>query len=690
MNKIVGIDLGTTNSAVAHIDEHGYPVIVPNVLGEPITPSVICFRDREIVIGAEAKELQAAGEPNIAAYFKRKMGDESFLFHAAGSDYSATDLSALLLKKLKDDAEKTLGERITDAVITVPAYFKNPEREATRAAGRKAGLNVLQLVNEPTAAAIAFGVKQTGQRGHVLVYDLGGGTFDVTLCDFDASGVRVVTSSGDHELGGKDWDDRIVQFAAEQFKRQFGVDPHSDSTSIADLLARAEDVKKRLSAAQSARVSLVHQGHRGTYEISRGLFQELTQDLMRRTIDLTQYILQEVGFQVSKLDQVLLVGGSTRMPMVHDFIREGLGKVPLQGVNVDEAVAIGAAVIASIPKSGATGARLRGAETVDVTNHSLGMIALNNPRTAYINSIILPKNQPIPCAQTRPFKLRTQEGPENRLEIYMTQGETPSPADITYINKYVVTGIPHQASGEAILDIQYAYDKSGTVHVSGNVRNSKKPLIVTTEPLPPDLPDRFLGFPEPEYAAEPVTLYIAIDLSGSMSGEPLRSAKIAAEEFLTRVDLTHCSVGIMAVADTTATKLEASQNAREISRAINSLSIGEVGGGNDADPFDEAYELLSRVAGRRFIIVLADGVWSNQQRAIEKARRCHKAGIEVVAIGFGGADKTFLRSIASSDEGSFFTSMEGLRETFGSIAQAITETGNKAETRTLLGRLRGS
>jgi molecular chaperone DnaK len=338
MGRIVGIDLGTTNSVVAHIDEHGYPAIVPNSLGESITPSVICFGNREISIGAEAKEMQAAGEPDIAAFFKRRMGDETFLFHAAGTDYTATDLSALLLGKLKVDAEKALGGRITDAVISVPAYFKNPQREATRAAAQKIGLNVLQLVNEPTAAAMAFGVRQRGNCGHILVYDLGGGTFDVTLCKSDIDGIHVVTSSGDQELGGKDWDDRIVQFAAVQFERQFGVDPHTDTTSIADLLTRAEDVKKRLSAAQSARISLVHAGNRGTYDISRVHFQELTQDLMRRTIDLTKQVLDQVNFDVRNLDQILLVGGSTRMPMVHDFIRQGLGKIPLQGVNVDEAV----------------------------------------------------------------------------------------------------------------------------------------------------------------------------------------------------------------------------------------------------------------------------------------------------------------------------------------------------------------
>jgi molecular chaperone DnaK (HSP70) len=690
MGQVVGIDLGTTNSAVARIDEHGFPVVVPNALGDPITPSVICFRGQEIIIGAEAKELQAAGEPRIAAFFKRRMGDESFLFHAAGNDYTATDLSALLLQKLKSDAEQALGEKITDAVITVPAYFRNPEREATRAAGQRTGFNVLQLVNEPTAAAIAFGIKRIGKSGHILVYDLGGGTFDVTLCNLEANTIKILTSSGDHELGGKDWDDRIVRFSAIQFERQFGIDPHSDSASIADLLARSEEVKKRLSAAQSARISLVHEGHRGTYEITREHFQELTQDLMQRTVDLTSQVFRELNFDPNALDQILLVGGSTRMPMVHDFIRETFGKGPLQGVNVDEAVALGAAIVAMDSRTSSARHGLRGkVQTVDVTNHSLGMIAINNANTAYVNSVILQKNQPIPCAQTRPYKFRTRKNGENRLEIFMTQGEVESPADVTYINKYIVTDIPHRKGGDIVLDIEYAYDESGTVRVSGYDRNSKKPLTVSTEPLPSDLPDRFLGPPEVEYGSDPVTLYIAIDLSGSMSGVPLQSAKAAAETFVAKLDLAHCAIGVIAVADFTAVKLKANQNARQISEALSSLSIGEVGCGNDADPFDQAHDLLAKATGQRFLIVLADGVWSDQRCAIERAKRCHKAGIEVIAIGFGGADEAFLRAIASSNEGSFFTSMEGLQETFGSIAQVITESADKLETRTMLGRLRG-
>ncbi len=223
MGIAAGIDLGTTNSAIAYIDEYGCPVIIPNDAGRPVTPSVICFRNGEVITGQEAKELQAAGEPLVAAFFKRQMGVENFIFYAEGHEYTATELSSFILKRLKDDAEKVLGKEITDAVITVPAYFRHPHRQATIDAGTKAGLKVLQVINEPTAAAIAYGLKVKGKEGTILVYDLGGGTFDVTLMSMTGDEIRILNSLGDHELGGKDWDEKIVEFAALRFKASIWV-----------------------------------------------------------------------------------------------------------------------------------------------------------------------------------------------------------------------------------------------------------------------------------------------------------------------------------------------------------------------------------------------------------------------------------------------------------------------------------
>ncbi|MEA2689724.1 MAG: molecular chaperone DnaK [Candidatus Eremiobacteraeota bacterium] len=678
MAAAVGIDLGTTFSAIARVDDSDRPVVIPNDAGLPVTASVVCFRDGEAIVGAEAKELQAAGHP-AAAYFKRQMGQPAWIFCADGKDYSAVDLSALVLAKLKRDAERETGETIVDAVITVPAYFRNPQREATIEAGRRAGLNVVQVVNEPTAAAIAYGYRSTASGRLVLVYDLGGGTFDVTLLRVEPDEIRVLTSEGDHELGGKDWDDRVLEFLGQRFLEEFGVDPMDDRESLSDLLVRAEEAKRRLSVAASTRVSIVHGGHRGSYELDRGTFENFTADLLERTSALTRKVLAGQKLDVEALDGVLLVGGSTRMPMVHELVTRTFRRPPLTGVNVDEAVALGAALTAAdrtqtpgAKSVFALGARRR---TVDVTNHSLGMIAIGEHRTAYVNSVILPKNQEVPCVQSRPYQHRTGRRSAAPLEVFMTQGESDAPGDVTYLGKHVVTDVPPDPSGVTIVDIEYSYDASATVHVSARVRSSGQALAVCVEPLPPDVPQRFLGPPPEEAKPQHVTAYLAFDLSGSMSGAPLEAAKHAARAFLQNTDLAHCSLGIIGFSDTVEINLKACQNARRIEGAIEALAVGKTGFGNEADPFHELLRLMGKGDGPRFGVVLADGVWEDQRAAVKRAQACKERGIDVIAVGFGGADERFLKEIASSDEASFFTSLGGLVETFSTIAQVLTESG---------------
>jgi molecular chaperone DnaK (HSP70) len=688
MALAVGIDLGTTNSAIAYINEHGQPIVIPNELGESITPSVICFKEGEQLIGDEGKEMQALGMYPVAAFFKRQMGDELFIFHADGVDYSSTELSTLLLKKLKKNAEAHLGQTITDAVITVPAYFRDPERKATIEAGKAAGINVLQVINEPTAAAVAYGLNKTQKKQRILVYDLGGGTFDVTLLELEKDHVRVKNSDGDHQLGGKDWDDRIIEYLASKFQDEYGIDPLEDAESLADLLVQAEEAKKRLTSFEKTVISIAHEGRKGKYELDRTTFGQITSDLMERTMSMTMRVLEDMRLKPSHIDGVLLVGGSTRMPMVHQFIEKQFGKQPMTGINVDEAVALGAALVAKERGQSKPIFALKG-RTIDVTNHSLGMIAINQAQTAYINSIILPKNAEIPCQETRPYQHRTRSSGENQLEIFMTQGESESPEDVAYLGRYVVQDIPHQKGGLAVIDVGYHYDESGTVQVDAKARNNKRKLKVKIEKLPSDVPQRFMKPPELQIEEpEHVTAYLAFDLSGSMSGMPLDEAKKAALGFLKNSDLSHCSIGIIAFSDRVKTKLKASQNARKIENAINDLTACETGVCNAAHPFDEINSLMTRLDGRRFGIVLADGVWSNQNKAVKRAKQCHSNEIDIIAIGFGGADQEFLKAIASSDEDSFYTSMEGLVETFSTIAQVLAETGG--QKRGLLSRLKGS
>lgn len=683
MGRAVGIDLGTTNSAIAIVDRHHRPVIVPNSRNAPTTPSVICFQDGRVVVGEDAKELQRAGHPDVAAFFKRHMGEPNFAFFAEGQDYSPAQLSGLLLKHLKDEAEATLGEPITDAVITVPAYFRDPHRKATIEAGRLAGLHVLQTINEPTAAAIAYGLKGTDRDRLVLVYDLGGGTFDITLLQIGPTEIRVRTSEGDHELGGKDWDDKIVDFLATRFKDEHGTDPFEDTESLAELLVRAEEAKVRLSQIERVPLSIMHAGRKGRYELTLATFEEITEPLMELTVSLTRKVLADQRLRPSQVDSILLVGGSTRMKMVQRFVQREFGKPPTPGVNVDEAVALGAAVVAHEHTRGGTRVQRVGGQTalvtlagriktVDVTNHSLGMIAINADRSAYLNSIILPKNTEIPSTLSRPYQHVIRDQPRD-LEVFITEGESTNPGSVTYLGRHVIRDVPPAEKGAQVVDIEYRYDVSGTVAVSAKVQATGQPLTVAVEPLPPDIPDRFLKPPRVEAATTLTTVYLAFDLSGSMSGEPLNAAQKAARTFLSQIDLSHCSMGLVTFADQVSVVLSACQDVRRIEDAVESLRIGDVGYGNETDPFRELLSFLKEVEGPRFAVVLADGVWYDQEAAKKRARACRDAGIEIIAIGFGGADREFLKAIASSDETGLFTSMSQLSETFGTIAQVITD-----------------
>lgn len=686
MSRSIGIDLGTTYSLVAAVDEQGQAHVLPNRDGKNLTPSVVCFKNGLPVVGEEAKAELKEGASGVAAFFKRQMGSPTFAFPANGRSYSATELSAFVLAQLKKDAAAVLGHPISDAVITVPAYFRDPERKATREAGTLAGLNVLQLVNEPTAAAIAFGQGQTsGPDRTLLVYDLGGGTFDVTLLQVTAEEIRVLTSDGNHELGGKDWDSRIVQFLAAHFEEEHGSNPLADSVSIGGLLHQAEQVKRQLSNVRGARVTIVHEGQKGSYELGRDGFEQMTRDLLERTLALVRAVLDGRQLTPPQIDGVLLVGGSTRMPMVPEALAKLFGKPPLRAVHPDEAVALGAALCAhgqtsrraskqrqlgSTTDEPETGLLIGRRRTTDVTTHSLGMIAVNANASAYVNSIILPKDRAIPCREKRPYQHRTGKSGEDYLEIFMTQGEVETPADVTYLGRYVLYGLPASGNQALTIEVEYTYDESGTVQVTGRLQGQAKPLPLRIEPLPADVPARFLQ-PPLRVVVPHLTVYLVIDVSGSMAGAPLAEAKKAARSFLQQLDLGHSSVGVVALSDRVAVRLSASQNAKEISKAIEEL---QAGGGNLAEPFADLLRLLHQQDGPRFVITLADGVWSHQQVAVRNAQACHQAGIQTIAIGFGGADRAFLRQIASSDEAALMTSQSGLVSAFTGIAQVLTQT----------------
>lgn len=676
MGAVVGIDLGTTYSVVAHIGRDGRPHVLKNEYGSPTTPSVVYFGLDGTIVGEEAKSRQSIEPDNVAAFFKREMGDSSFSLTFNGCAYTPVDLSALVLANLKQTAERSLGEPVTDSVITVPAYFTHLQREDTKEAGRRAGLRVLDIINEPSAAARAYGFQPGGSERTLLVYDLGGGTFDVSIVRISETAIEVLATEGDHRLGGRDWDDRLVLYIASLFEREYGEELSGEDMNA--LLPQAEALKRSLSVREQAPLRVNAGGHQHTFTVVRSEFEARSRDLLARTEMLCDVALQSASQSWSGLSGVLPVGGSTRMPMVRAYIERMSGKAPLSGANPDEAVAIGAAITAALAFEHEAQRELfllPGRKQVkDVIAHSLGMIAESEDRSRYMNSRLIDKNSTIPCARSRPYTLIATQGANTIMQIYLTQGELDDPQACSYLGLYELTSFPSAATNEFKVDVTYRYRADGTVEIEGIERQSGSRLAVTRKPVPADVPARFRQAPISVVHAEPVTLYLAFDLSGSMRGAPLVEAKKAAHAFVSNCDLTTTAIGLISFADTVAVDQVATNHNASIERAIDELTIGKTGRGNLAHPFQEILDLLGNKPGRNYAVILADGVWVGQRRAKAAAHACHRVGINIIAVGFGKADQDFLDAIASSSEQSFFTDLGSLTETFSGIARELTES----------------
>ena len=689
----VGIDLGTTFSAVAKIDAgSGKPEIIKNSLNLPITPSVLCFEEKgRILFGEDAKAMQGMGNTNAFAFFKRNMGNDQFRIEVFNKTYSATDLSAIFLKKLVEEAENCSGEKIDSAVITVPAYFTHKERMATIEAGEKAGLNVLAIINEPTAAAFAYGLNKKDSEQTVLIYDLGGGTFDVTVARLNQDKIDILGSDGNHELGGKDWDDCIARYLSEQFYEKYGVDLSSDEEMVASLLVTAESMKKQLTVRDEVSVPIRYKDIQGTLNITEEVFEEISEFLLGATKDLTEDLLQSIGCSWADITGVILVGGSTRMRMIHKYVEAMSGKEPLSGVNVDEAVALGAAIRANIDDSGKTvqqsfmgllsgkkNVEVIGAKKVtDVTAHALGMIAISKDGESYENSVIIPKNSAIPVSMNRSYNFKTR-AKNNELEVYVLQGAYRRPLDNIILNKYTISGIERTNSNTSVIEVSYQYNANGVVDVSAVQKETGKRLSVRIEKIPEDM-SWTDGSPKDQLsssAPSEVEVLLAIDLSGSMSGSPVEMAKEAMEQFVRELGSANAKIGLLSFADKVRLVVKPTKNEKQVIQAIRSIHVGEVGGGNSAEPFTDALFILKRrlftkedIA--RYLIVLTDGAWNNPTQAITKAKQCHAEGIEVIALGFGSAVKAFLESIASIDEFASLTDLSELSGSFSKIAQTI-------------------
>jgi molecular chaperone DnaK (HSP70)/uncharacterized protein YegL len=685
----VGIDLGTTFSTVAKIDENtGKPIVIKNNFDSPITPSVLCFeRDGNVLFGEDAKNMQACGDENAVAFFKRSMGRNAFSLNIFGRNYSATDLSAILLEKLIQEAESQIGETIDAAVITVPAYFTHKEREATIEAGKRAGLEVIAIINEPTAAAFAYGLNERETEQTALIYDLGGGTFDVTIAHINKNEINILGSDGDHELGGKDWDDCIARFLASEFYEKSGIDISDDAEMVTSLLVTAESVKKQLTARDTVNVPIIYKDTKVNIEITEETFESISQFLIGTTKEVIERLLLSINLTWRDIDGVILVGGSTRMRMIHNYIYEMSGKEPLSGVNVDEAVALGAAIRANITDKGQAlpsigglfkkkteSVVIRGAKAVtDVTAHSLGMIAVSEDGKRYINSRIINKNSKIPASNTKSYNFRTKPK-DNELEVYVLQGEFDRPLDNTVINKYVITKIENTTPPKTIIDVTYEYNSNGVIEVSAMQQDRNKKLLIRIEPVPADM-SWADGAPksQAEQGGMPdVEVILAIDLSGSMYGDPTKMAQQAMTDFVNQMDPDYTCIGVMAFADSARCILPPTYDYRSVKASISSLTSVNVGVGNSVEPFTTAQSTF-RDGEVRYLIVLTDGCWSNSAAAISAAQRCHKDGIEVMALGFGTADHKFLKQIASIEEFASLTELSNLSGSFSKIAQAIGE-----------------
>lgn len=679
MNNFIGIDLGTTYSAVSTIDEYGKPVVVRNSYGEKLTPSAVYFGpDGDVKIGADAKEMMESGE-SVAVFFKRFMGKSDYSFYANGKEFTATELSAILLGKLREDAEQTLGYDVSNAVITVPAYFNDLQRNETIKAGKAAGLNVLRIINEPTAAAITYGVSKQGCQ-RVLVYDLGGGTFDVTIMSINNGTIDVIATGGDHELGGKDFDDMLFQYVLSLFKEDTGEDPSEDAETYNDLMYKCETLKKQLSTMDSATITVMYNGSRGKYTVTRQKFEELTSSLLHTTQAQCARILQEAGMRWSDLDGALLVGGSTRMPMVSNWVRQMTGREPIRGVNVDEAVCLGAAVQAAIemsnPRYGLPPVKspfiLAGNVKIkDVMSHSLGTVAVSLDGEQYVNSIIIRKNKPIPVEGRRELALRTRPNGNTIQDVYLTQCETTDIHDALVVGHYQFSDITHMPSGKARIEICYSYDENGVINVAGKQLDNNRSLKVEKVPLDDDM-SWLYGSAKPK--VPPTSVVIAVDYSGSMCGAPIQQAFNAVKTFFGMVDRSAFRLAMLAFADHNKEVCRFDDDPDTISQRI--AKPCRVGCCNEANPISACYDILKKEKDRKkTMIILTDGVWDNPKEAIRSADRAKAEGYTIIAIGFGSADWEFLRRISSSDSNAHFISVDEIVSSFSTIAQEISSSG---------------
>lgn len=704
----VGIDLGTTYSVVAYIDPvTRTPAVIPNKLGQRTTPSVVAFRpDGSAVIGSEAKTLSEMGDPDTASFYKLEMGDPGYKVQFHGHDMNAAQLSGTFLKELISQCEGSVGKHISRAVITVPAYFEDPERSATLEAGRLAGIEVMGIINEPTAAAIAYGLRETAGIRRILIYDLGGGTFDVTAAQVLHDEINVLGCGGNHYLGGKNWDEVICGWICEQFEEQFGVSPAEDKDTYNSLMVKAEKAKQLLSASDYADISLSYEGCSGKYRLTEEIFRQLSADLLDITHKTILRLFEDIGIGWLDIDGVILAGGSTKMKMVSDYIRRMTGKEPLKGVDPDEAVAIGAAIQAGtdeycavktiagtaekrrflkgIDRSAYDMGKLKGAKFIsDVTAHSLGMISVSEDGSRFINDIMIKKNTPLSEAEVvKRRELEIAKSQQDReLEIYLLQGDAERPSDCTAAKKYVFSGIEYVSGGRTLLDISYRYTVDGTIDIGAVQTETGRVLERREEPVPEDMSwtdePPVTGGEEKSLPSVEGVLYLALDLSDSMSGAPLGMAKESMKTFVDQFDLQRVNIGIAGFANKSKIWLDACADKGRIMNAIDRIDECKLGYGTTAEPLSVLLPKFKkyRYSGFKYVVILTDGGWYGgaDKKALKIRSEFVGREIEIVGLGFGKADYSFLKKLSTRSELACVEDISGLDRMMLKIARVIQQ-----------------